>query len=91
MADTRTTLPDLDTLDIGALKHVGAGTARRSWFRVTPRSSNLKLLVLKLKRMQFGHKSEKLDRKIEQLELRLEELEAAELTQPNGYAGRGRS
>ena len=37
---------------------------------------NLKLLVLKLKRMQFGRKSEKLDKQIEQLELRLEDLEA---------------
>jgi len=39
---------------------------------------NLKLLVLKLKRMHFGYKSEKLDRAIEQLELRLEDLEAAQ-------------
>jgi transposase len=31
---------------------------------------NLKLLILKLRRMQFGRKSEKLDREIEQLELR---------------------
>jgi hypothetical protein len=38
---------------------------------------NLKLLVLKLKRMHFGHHSEKLNRAIEQLELRLEDLEAA--------------
>jgi transposase len=43
---------------------------------------NLKLLVLKLKRMHFGHKSEKLDRKIEQLELRLEELETTEIADP---------
>jgi len=38
----------------------------------------LKLLIAKLKRMQFGRKSEKLDRQIEQLELRLEDLQADE-------------
>src|ERR1700754_1408358 len=35
---------------------------------------HLKLLIAKLRRMQFGRKSEKLDAQIEQLELRLEEL-----------------
>ena len=35
----------------------------------------LKLLIAKLRRMQFGRKSEKLDRQIEQLELRLEALQ----------------
>ena len=38
---------------------------------------HLKLLIAKLRRMQFGRKSEKLDRQIEQLELRLEELQSA--------------
>ncbi len=38
---------------------------------------HLKLLIAKLRRMQFGRKSEKLDRQIEQLELKLEELESA--------------
>jgi transposase len=38
----------------------------------------LKLLIAKLKRMQFGRKSEKLDRQIEQLELKLEDLQADE-------------
>ncbi len=37
---------------------------------------HLKLLLVKLQRMQFGRKSEKLARQIEQLELRLEELES---------------
>src|SRR5258708_19946368 len=37
---------------------------------------HLKLLIAKLRRMQFGRKSEKLDRQIEQLELRLDELPA---------------
>ena len=35
----------------------------------------LKLLIAKLKRMQFGRSSERLDREVEQLELRLEELQ----------------
>jgi len=35
----------------------------------------LKLLVAKLKRMQFGRSAERLDREVEQLELRLEELQ----------------
>ena len=36
---------------------------------------HLTLLIIQLRRMQFGRKSEKLDRKIEQLELQLEDLE----------------
>jgi len=35
---------------------------------------HLKLIIAKLKRLQFGPRSEKLDREIDQLELRLEEL-----------------
>jgi transposase len=38
----------------------------------------LKLQIAKLKRMQFGRKSEKLDRQIERLETRLEDLMAEE-------------
>ncbi|MBA3774817.1 MAG: IS66 family transposase [Ramlibacter sp.] len=38
----------------------------------------LKLQLAKLKRVQFGRKSEKIDRKIEQLETRLEDLVAEE-------------
>ena len=37
---------------------------------------HLKLLIAKLRRMQFGRKSEKVERQIEQLELQLEDLEA---------------
>ena len=43
---------------------------------------NLKLLIHKLKRIQFGPSSEKLNRQIEQLELKLEDLEAAEASKP---------
>ncbi len=37
---------------------------------------HLKLLIAKLRRLQFGRKSEKVERQIEQLELKLEDLEA---------------
>lgn len=40
----------------------------------------LKLLIAKLRRMQFGRKSEKIDRQIERLETRLEDLMAEEGT-----------
>jgi transposase len=39
---------------------------------------HLKLQIAKLRRMQFGRKSEKLDHQIEQLELQLEDLQADE-------------
>ena len=39
---------------------------------------HLKLMIAKLRRMQFGRKSEKLDHQIEQLELQLEGLQATE-------------
>src|SRR3984893_18949779 len=38
---------------------------------------HLKLLIAKLRRIQFGRSSEKRDRQIEQLELRLGELEGS--------------
>ena len=38
---------------------------------------HLKLVIAKLKRLQFGCRSEKIDRDIEQLELRLEELQVS--------------
>jgi transposase len=43
---------------------------------------HLKLIIAKLKRLQFGHHSEKLDREIEQLELRLEELQVSAAPAP---------
>jgi transposase len=43
----------------------------------TAEVEHLKLIIAKLKRLQFGRRSEKLEREIEQLELRLEELEVA--------------
>lgn len=48
---------------------------------------HLKLLTTKLRRMQFGRKSEKVKRQIEQLELKLEDLEAnrAESAPPQAF------
>ena len=49
----------------------------------------LKFQIAKLRRMQFGRSSERVDRQIAQLELRLEELEAgmAEDAPPRRYRG----
>jgi hypothetical protein len=68
-------LPHLDALGPEALKALIL--AQRS--ELDSRQSeieNLKLLILKLKRMQFGPRSEKFHRDLEQLELQLEDLEA---------------
>jgi len=69
-------LPDLDLLDAAALKTLILSQHEQL---VSHRSEieHLKLLIAKLRRMQFGRKSEKLERQIEQLELKLEELETA--------------
>lgn len=66
--------PDLSTLDSDALKTLVLSLHAELQSKATE-IDNLKLLILKLKRMRFGHKSEKLDRQIEQLELQLEDLE----------------
>jgi transposase len=68
-------LPDLDTLDIEALKALVLAKQSELDSRQTE-IENLKLLILKLKRMQFGPRSEKFARDIAQLELQLEDLEA---------------
>jgi len=77
-------LPDLNTLDSDALralvlaKHALIVEQQETLTTRNHEIENLKLLILKLKRLKFGRSSEKLDRKIEQLELRLEEMETAE-------------
>lgn len=74
MAAPRATLPDLDALDPHELKALIVSQHEL----IVSRDSEieqLKLLIAKLRRMQFGRKSEKLDRQIEQLELRLEALQ----------------
>jgi transposase len=78
------TLPDLDALDPHELKvlilsqheQLLSKDEQLAW-RDTE-IEHLKLLIAKLRRMQFGRKSEKLDRQIEQLELRLDELQATQ-------------
>jgi transposase len=88
MVASRATLPDLDALAPHELKalilaqHKQLTTQEE---RILTQSEqlasrdaeieHLKLLIAKLRRMQFGRSSEKLDRQIEQLELRLGELE----------------
>lgn len=56
---------------------------------------HLKLIIAKLRRLQFGRSSEKLSREIDQLELRLEELQTAQaqvptVEQPLAQPERGR-
>lgn len=68
-------LPDLHQLDPTALKALILSQHEQLLSR-DHEIEHLKLLIAKLRRMQFGRKSEKLDRQIEQLELRLDELQA---------------
>src|ERR1700683_245080 len=66
-AKRRNQLLDLDSLDVESLKALVLAKQTEI--------ENLNLLVLKLKRMHFGQRSEKMSADIEQLELRLEALE----------------
>jgi transposase len=75
MVFAHTTLPDLNTLDAGALKALILAQHEQLLSR-DHEIEHLKLLIAKLRRMQFGRKSEKIERQIEQLELKLEDLEA---------------
>jgi len=79
----RVGLPDLDTLDSTALKALILFQHEQLACRDSE-IEQLKLLIAKLRRMQFGRKSEKLERQIEQLELRLDELETKRAEQEAG-------
>ena len=76
-------LPDLDALDLAALKamilhqHAHARVQHEQLSSRATEIERLVMLVEKLQRMLFGAKSEKVLRQIEQLELQLEELQAA--------------
>ncbi len=76
------TLPDLNVLDRESLQALLVAEHEEriaTQERLRSRESeieHLKLLLAKLRRMQFGRRSEKVRRQIEQLELRLEDLEA---------------
>ena len=83
MAASPATLPNLDLLDAAGLKalilsqHDELVATQQRLLSRESEIEHLKLLIAKLRRMQFGRKSEKLERQIEQLELKLEELESA--------------
>ena len=77
-----TALPDLKVLPTEALRalilaqHQELITKDEQLLSREREIEHLKLLLVKLHRMQFGRKSEKLQRQIEQLKSRLEELES---------------
>jgi transposase len=73
-------LPDLDALDIEALKAlVIAQHSELLEHRSNAQEiEHLKLVIEKYRRMIFGRKSEKLTAQLEQLEFKLEELEMAQ-------------
>jgi transposase len=77
---------DIDTLKVLLLQREGevqklrntVSTLEQALSIRTLEIEQLKLQLAKLKRMQFGRKSEKIDRKIEQIETRLDDLIAEE-------------
>jgi transposase len=75
MASAPKILPDLTGLDAASLRAMIVAQHELLLTRDT-QMEHLKLLIIQLRRMRFGRKSEKLDQKIEQLELQLEDLEA---------------
>jgi transposase len=79
-------LPDLNALPADTLRALILAQHEQLISRERE-IEHLQLLLAKLQRMQFGRKSEKLERQIEQLELRLEELESKRSEQePNAPA-----
>ena len=72
MNDARAELPD----DVEVLKALVLAQQSLLSERAVE-IEHLKLIIAKLKRLQFGRRSEKIDREIEQLELRLEELQVS--------------
>jgi transposase len=77
MVAVHAALPDLNTLNPAALKALIVAQHEQLLSHQNE-IEHLKLLIAKLRRMQFGRSSEKLDRQIEQLELKLEELQAGQ-------------
>jgi hypothetical protein len=76
MVAASATTPDLDTLQPDALKAIIV-VQQLQLLSNGNEIEHLKLLVAKLRRMQFGRRSEKVTRQIEQLELQLEDLESS--------------
>jgi transposase len=81
VAPAQAVLPDLNALDSDALKALVLEKHTELLSHKTE-IENLKLFILKLKRMQFGPSSERLARHIDQLELRLEDLETNRASKP---------
>jgi transposase len=81
VAATHRTLPDLDILDTDTLRALVV-SQHIELTSCDNEIENLKLLIYKLKRMQFGASSERLNRQIEQLELKLDDLEATQASRP---------
>jgi transposase len=75
MAATPRVLPDLTELDAASLRALVLSQHEQLMSRDTE-IEHLQLLIAKLRRMQFGRRSEKVAWQIEQLQLRLDELEA---------------
>jgi predicted RecB family endonuclease len=79
-------LPNLDLLDADGLKalilsqHDELVATQQRLLSRESEIEHLKLLIATLRRLQFGRKSEKLERQIDQLELKLEELETAKVS-----------
>ncbi len=73
-------LPDLDSLDMEALKAlvIAQHSELLEHHSNAQEIERLKLIIEKYRRMIFGRKSEKLTAQLEQLEFRLEELETAQ-------------
>lgn len=74
MSATQTAPPDLTGLDAGALRSLILAQHELLQTR-DAQIEHLQLLIIQLRRMQFGRKSEKIARQIDQLELQLEDLE----------------
>jgi transposase len=99
MVVTRTTPPDLNKLDLEALRalalaqhndllqqHEALRAVETQLLSRDHEIQHLKLLIAKLERIQFGRKSEKIARQIEQLELQLEELQTERATEDRPLA-----
>src|SRR5579863_465672 len=84
-----TALPDLSTLDAAALREMVLRQQEQISFRVQEvecleqqvsahgaEIERLRMIIARLQRLQFGRKSEKIQRQLDQLELQLEDLEA---------------
>lgn len=67
-------LPDLDTMDAAAMKALILSQQEQLSSHAAE-IQRLRLLIARLQRLQFGRKSERVERQIEQLQLQLDDLE----------------